>query len=115
MAQLPWHWSLGGLPGSHEEGDWRKEGEGSDRDRNRQWTELGGQEEGGVGLAGILLSSLCFTVSWTKLVDPSSDGADSCQHKSVCPQKQDDWLTLLIPAFMSQTKHVIVLQTKKTY
>lgn len=59
MALLPWHWSLGGLPASHEEGDWREEGSGgSDGDGNRQWPELGGQEEGGAGLARILLSSL---------------------------------------------------------
>lgn len=58
MALLPWHWSLGGLPALHEEGHWRKEGGGSDGGRNRQWTELGGQEEGGVGLAEILHSSL---------------------------------------------------------
>ncbi len=46
----------------HEEGDWRKEGGGTDGGRNRQWTELGGQEEGGVGLAEILRSSFRLTV-----------------------------------------------------
>lgn len=55
MALLPWHWSLGGLPALRDEGDWREEGGGGDGGRNRQWTELGGQEEGVAGPAGILL------------------------------------------------------------
>lgn len=58
MALLPWHWLLGGLPASHEERESEKGGRDGvgDGDRRRQRTELGGQEEGGVGLTGILLS-----------------------------------------------------------